>query len=85
MSKSRVTRRATPFLGEQDTAKLVWSSKTHRSVAEAFRDAEYACAITTFRTDAKLTWDFIKGTAMGMVIVGVPLFVVVSLALEIAK
>lgn len=78
-------RRTTPFLGEQDTAKLVWSGKTHRSASEAFRDAEYAMAICTFKSDAKLTWDFIKGSVAGMVIVGVPLFIVVSLALEIAK
>lgn len=82
---NKQTRRATPFLGKQDTAKLVWSSKTHRSASEAFRDAQYAIAIQGFKSDAKLAWDFIKGTAMGMVIVGVPVFVIVSLAWSISK
>lgn len=79
--KTKQQRRETPFLGEQDTAKLVWSSKTHRSASEAFRDAQYACAITTFKTDAMLTWDFIKGSFIGALLVGVPLFIVVELAL----
>ena len=78
-------RRTTPFLGEQDTAKLIHSGKTHRSASEAFRDAEYAMAICTFKSDAKLTWDFIKGSVAGAVIVGVPLFIIVSLVLAVVK
>ena len=51
MKVKQVTRRTTPFLGEQDTAKLVWSSKTHRSASEAFRDADYATGIWKCKTD----------------------------------
>ena len=30
------------YLGETDPAQFVWSNKTHRTVSEAFRDANYA-------------------------------------------
>jgi hypothetical protein len=32
------------YLGETDPAQFIHSNKTHRSVSEAFRDADYAYA-----------------------------------------
>ena len=42
-----------------------------RTISEANRDARYACAIQTFRSDAKLTWDFICNALLGALWVGV--------------
>ena len=39
-----------------DTAKYIWSSKTHRSASEAFRDADYATPIWRCETE----WDRTK-------------------------
>jgi hypothetical protein len=39
-----------------DTAKYIWSSKTHRSASEAFRDADYATALWRCETE----WDRTK-------------------------
>jgi len=36
-----------------------------RTLSEANRDAKYACAIQTFRSDAKLTLDFIANAFLG--------------------
>ena len=36
-----------------------------RTVSEANRDAKYACAIQTFKSDAKLTLDFIEQAVIG--------------------
>jgi hypothetical protein len=36
-----------------------------RTVSEANRDAKYACAIQTFKSDAKLTWDFLANAFLG--------------------
>jgi len=47
-----------------------------RTLSEATQDAKYACAIQTFKSDAKLTWDFIKGVLMGAVLVATPVFLV---------
>jgi F0F1-type ATP synthase assembly protein I len=47
-----------------------------RTLSEANRDARYACAIQTFKSDAKLTWDFIKGALMGAVLVATPVFLI---------
>lgn len=54
-----------------------------RTVSEANRDAQYACAIQSFKSDAKLTIDFIGKAMYGFVIVGlaltIPVLVVVWL------
>ena len=39
-----------------------------RTISEANRDAQYACAIQTFKSDAKLTWDFLYNACMGMLL-----------------
>ena len=36
-----------------------------RTVSEANRDAKYACAIQTFKSDTKLTLDFIEQAVIG--------------------
>ena len=41
-----------------------------RTLSEANRDAQYACAIQTFKSDAKLTWNFIVDAVMGASIIG---------------
>jgi hypothetical protein len=41
-----------------------------RTLSESIRDAQYACAIQTFKSDAKLTLDFLVNALIGMVIVG---------------
>ncbi len=42
-----------------------------RTLSEALRDAEYCMAIQTFKSDTKLTLEFIGGALMGFLIVGV--------------
>lgn len=42
-----------------------------RTLSEANRDARYACAIQTFKSDAKLTLDFIGQATLGFLWVGV--------------
>ncbi len=44
------------YLGEQDPAQFIHSNKTHRSVSEAFRDADYATPIWRCEND----WDKAK-------------------------
>ena len=55
----------TPF--EKNTTPVA------RSLSEALRDAQYACAIQTFKSDAKLTWNFIceAGSVVVLGILGV--------------
>lgn len=38
---------------------------TPRSLSEANKDAQYACAIQTFKSDTKLTLDFIANALLG--------------------
>jgi hypothetical protein len=54
-----VVRRLQPYEGN-DPAIFIHNNKTHRSVSEAFKDAEYACAITTYKTE----WDRLKEYAV---------------------
>ena len=42
---------------------------TPRTLSEAKRDVEYACAITMFKTDLKLTLDFLGNAIIGGVYV----------------
>ena len=42
-----------------------------RTLSESLRDARYACAIQTFKSDAKLTLDFIGEALIGALWVGV--------------
>ena len=45
-------------------------SPVPRTVSEANRDAQYCMAIQTFKSDTKLTLDFIGGAVIGFTIVG---------------
>jgi hypothetical protein len=42
-----------------------------RTMSEAYRDAEYCMAIQTFKSDVKLTIDFLWNALMGFLIVGI--------------
>lgn len=42
-----------------------------RTLSEANRDAQYCCAIQTFKSDAKLTLDFLGGVVIGFLWVAV--------------
>jgi hypothetical protein len=41
-----------------------------RSLSESLRDAQYACAIQTFKSDAKLTLGFLADALVGFAVVG---------------
>jgi hypothetical protein len=66
----QVTRRETPYLGEQDTAKIIWSDRTHRSTSEAFRDADYATPIWRCETDLDRAKDYIVWGVIWAVLLG---------------
>jgi hypothetical protein len=44
-----------------------------RTLSEANRDAKYACAIQTFRSDTKLTLDFLADAFLGALWVSIVL------------
>ena len=48
-----------------DPAQYIHSNKTHRTVSEAFRDAEYACSVTRFKDDWQLAWEFLGNSIVG--------------------
>ena len=49
------------YLGETDPAQYIHSNKTHRSVSEAFRDADYAYAGWKPRSEWEDMKEFISG------------------------
>jgi hypothetical protein len=51
------------YLGETDPAQFIWSNKTHRSVSEAFRDADYATAFYRPKSE----WEDCKEFLAGMI------------------
>ena len=50
-----------------------------RTLSEANRDAKYACAIQTFRSDAKLTLDFLGNAVIGALWVSVVVGAVIGM------
>ena len=56
-----------------------------RTVSEANRDAQYACAIQSFKSDTKLTMDFIGKAMYGFVVVGLGLAIPVLLVVWLTK
>ena len=50
-----------------------------RTASEANRDAQYCCAIQTFRSDAKLTLDFLGNAVIGALWVSVVVGAVVGM------
>lgn len=73
------------YLAGDDPAQWVWSNRTHRTMSEAFRDAEYACAITTFKADWKLTIDFLGKMLYGMFSTGMMIFIPVLIVMWLTK
>ena len=74
-SAKPVVRRLQPYEGN-DPAVFVHHNKTHRTASEAFRDAEYACAITTYKTE----WDRAKEYALWIALWAGVLFSLYALA-----
>ena len=62
-----------------------YMGKTYRSVSEANKDARYACAIQGFKSDLKLTIDFLEGAVLGFVWVMIVLGGAVSLVYFVFK
>ena len=56
-----------------------------RTVSEANRDAQYACAIHSFKSDFKLTMDFLGNAFYGFVVVGLSLAIPVLLVVWLTK
>jgi hypothetical protein len=46
-----------------------------RTLSDSLRDAKYACAIQTFKSDAKLTLEFIGNAILGGIAVGMVVLV----------
>ena len=42
-----------------------------RTLSEANRDAQYACAVQTFKSDVKLTIDFLVNAGIGFSIISI--------------
>ena len=63
MSKSKKVVSKPVYLGD-DPAKFLWSSRTHRSASEAFRDADYATPIWRCESDWDRTKQYLGGLAM---------------------
>ena len=64
-------RREVPYAGDIDPAVIIHSSKTHSSVSEAFKDADYAtsmwrCENDWDRTKDYLTWVVVWGATFGL-------------------
>jgi hypothetical protein len=74
MRKKAIAKKVTAkweYLGETDPAQFVHSNKTHRTVSEAFRDADYATAFWRSKSDWEETVDFVEKAFLGFVWVGV--------------
>ena len=56
-----------------------------RTVSEANRDAQYACAIQTFKSDAKLTLDFLGKAIYGFVVTAIVLSIPILLVVWLTK
>ena len=73
------------YLGGDDPAQWVWSNRTHRSASEAFKDAEYACAITKFKNDWQLSLEYLSGAIYGFFTIGMMLLIPVLLVMWLTK
>jgi hypothetical protein len=58
------SKRATPYLGETDPAQYIHSNKTHRSVSEAFKDADYATAFYRPKSEWQDCIEFMGGMVL---------------------
>jgi len=82
-----VTRRKQKdvYKSDIDPAVIIHSNKTHRTASEAFRDAEYACAITKFKNDWQLSLEFIMDMLYGMFSTGLVLLIPVLLVMWLTR
>jgi hypothetical protein len=78
-TKKKVVKWA--YQGETDPAQYIHSNKTHRSVSEAFKDADYATA--WYRP--KSEWEDCKEFIGGMVLIAPALLFVVYVCYLILK
>ena len=67
----QVKRREVPYQGDIDPAVIIHSSKTHRSASEAFKDADYAQAFWTSKTEWQECVDFLASAFLGFIWVGI--------------
>jgi hypothetical protein len=79
--KSKAKEKLMVYLGETDPAQFIHSNKTHRSVSEAFRDAEYAYAGWKPRSE----WDDCKEFMGGMILISPAILFVVYVSYLILK
>lgn len=56
-----------------------------RTLSEANRDARYACAMQTFKSDAKLTLDFLGNALIGALWVSVVCGAVIGLVVLLTR
>jgi hypothetical protein len=63
------------YLGETDPAQFIHSNKTHRSVSEAFRDAEYATAIQRPKSEWQDCVEFLSGMIFMLPVIGLVVYV----------
>ena len=70
----------TPYLGADDHSQWIWSNKTHRTVSEAFRDADYATAFWRSKSDLEELTSFVEQALLGVIWVGVVAGLVGSVA-----
>jgi len=70
ISVRKVTNKKKPiqYLGETDPAQFIHSNKTHRSVSEAFRDADYATPIWRCENDWDRTKEYLAWAGMWIVL-----------------
>jgi hypothetical protein len=68
----------TNYKSQVDPAKIIWSSRTHRSASEAFKDADYATPIWRCETDTQKGLKFLVEMVVGMLMVALPLSLVYS-------
>jgi hypothetical protein len=60
-------------------------SPVARTLSESLRDAEYACAIQTFKSDVKLTIDFFLNAIIGFSIVGIAIALPIAIFMWLTK
>jgi len=58
------------YLSETDPAVFIHSNKAHRTVSEAFKDAEYACSVHTFKSDFDRTMEYLGWGVMWAMTLG---------------
>ena len=69
------------YFGETDPAQFIHSNKTHRSVSEAFRDANYAYSGWKPKTE----WEDCKEFMGGMILISPAILFVVYVSYLILK